>query len=166
MARLPVPGGDKNSWGDVLNEFLKEAHNSDGSLRDGSVTAAKLASDIQASLGGTFSKQWSVSGPVMVAAGDVDYIPATWIDVPTGYTAQILTVRATVTSGTNVSLRLNRNGSPFPGLTSIGVTPVSGPVTGLGLVITDGDVIAPVVLSTSGNPQNLTVMVTYKLTKA
>lgn len=33
MARLPQPGGDKGTWGTVLNEFLGEAHNTDGSLK-------------------------------------------------------------------------------------------------------------------------------------
>lgn len=33
MARLPVPGGDNNNWGTVLNDFLNTAHNPDGSLR-------------------------------------------------------------------------------------------------------------------------------------
>lgn len=34
MARLPTPGGDDGAWGDVLNDFLNQAHNGDGSLRD------------------------------------------------------------------------------------------------------------------------------------
>ena len=32
-ARLPQPGGDNGDWGDILNEFLLEAHNPDGSLK-------------------------------------------------------------------------------------------------------------------------------------
>lgn len=34
MARLPQPGGDQGVWGDILNDFLLQAHNSDGSLKD------------------------------------------------------------------------------------------------------------------------------------
>ena len=34
MPRLPQPGGDKGTWGTVLNEFLAQAHNTDGSLKD------------------------------------------------------------------------------------------------------------------------------------
>ncbi|HSE61122.1 MAG TPA: glycosyl hydrolase family 28-related protein [Candidatus Saccharimonadales bacterium] len=37
MTRLPVPGSDHNMWGDILNEFLKTAHNSDGSIKAGAV---------------------------------------------------------------------------------------------------------------------------------
>lgn len=30
MARLPTPGGDSGSWGDVLNAFLQIGHDADG----------------------------------------------------------------------------------------------------------------------------------------
>jgi len=33
MTRLPQPGSDKNTWGDILNEFLSTSHNGDGSLK-------------------------------------------------------------------------------------------------------------------------------------
>lgn len=35
MARLPRPGGDAGSWGDVLNDFLSQEHNPDGTLKRG-----------------------------------------------------------------------------------------------------------------------------------
>ena len=34
MSRLPAPGGDAGQWGNILNDFLMVAHNSDGSLKD------------------------------------------------------------------------------------------------------------------------------------
>lgn len=33
MARLPQPGSDENTWGEVLNDFLEIAHNTDGTLK-------------------------------------------------------------------------------------------------------------------------------------
>lgn len=33
MARLPIPGGDDGSWGDILNNFLRIEHNSDGTQK-------------------------------------------------------------------------------------------------------------------------------------
>lgn len=44
-ARLPVPGEDNGTWGDILNEFLQVSHNSDGSLiiSDGAITNAKVS---------------------------------------------------------------------------------------------------------------------------
>ncbi len=65
MARLPIPGQDNGTWGDVLNDFLSISHNSDGTLKpsavsaaggssgtpaDGSITKAKLVTSVQASL--------------------------------------------------------------------------------------------------------------------
>jgi hypothetical protein len=41
MARLPQPGSDSGIWGDILNEFLEVAHNSDGTLADTGVIASK-----------------------------------------------------------------------------------------------------------------------------
>jgi hypothetical protein len=53
VARLPVPGSDDGTWGQVLNDFLVVAHDSDGTLKagavdpsalqDGSVSNAKLS---------------------------------------------------------------------------------------------------------------------------
>lgn len=48
MARLPIPGSDDGTWGGILNDYLEQSHNADGSLKasaipDGSVTPAKLS---------------------------------------------------------------------------------------------------------------------------
>ncbi len=44
MARLPQPGGDAGTWGTILNEFLAESHNTDGTLKTNAVTPAALSS--------------------------------------------------------------------------------------------------------------------------
>jgi hypothetical protein len=49
MARLPSPGGDNNTWGDVLNDYLSQAHNADGSAIEASGTSKgviRLAGDL------------------------------------------------------------------------------------------------------------------------
>lgn len=40
MARLPTPGGDNGDWGRILNDFLKESHNGDGTLKAAAVNAS------------------------------------------------------------------------------------------------------------------------------
>lgn len=45
MARLPQPGGDNGTWGDVLNDYLSQTLKSDGSLKDNVVTTAAIAPD-------------------------------------------------------------------------------------------------------------------------
>jgi len=41
MARLPQPGGDDGTWGQLLNDFLGVEHNSDGTLKSSGSLAAK-----------------------------------------------------------------------------------------------------------------------------
>jgi hypothetical protein len=48
--RLPTPGADDGQWGNILNDFLSQAHNPDGSLQNGIVTKAKLVPTVQTSL--------------------------------------------------------------------------------------------------------------------
>jgi len=43
MARLPIPGKDNGTWGDVLNEYLSQSHKADGTLKDNAVTSNVLA---------------------------------------------------------------------------------------------------------------------------
>ncbi len=60
MARLPQPGADQGQWGAILNDFLLQSHDTDGSLADnsvtsshitdGSVTEAKLSTSVQSKL--------------------------------------------------------------------------------------------------------------------
>lgn len=171
MARLPHPGSDSGTWGDLLNAFLSEAHDSDGALKNGSITSVKLASDVQAAVANAVTevgldKQWIVSGPINVASGDIDYIIPVYISVPAGFTATITTVRSRINSGTNVSLRVVKNGVALTGLSAVTVTPAGVALTGLNLAVADGDQLAPLVNSTSGGPQNMTVMVGYNLSKS
>ncbi|TAH34248.1 hypothetical protein EYC59_03105 [Candidatus Saccharibacteria bacterium] len=71
MARLPNPGGDDGQWGNILNDFLGQAHDTSGTLKpdsvgtaqvqDGSLTATKL-SGTGASVGQVLSFDGSAVG--------------------------------------------------------------------------------------------------------
>lgn len=43
MSRLPNPGGDEGQWGDILNDYLSQAHNADGKLKDNVVASSTIA---------------------------------------------------------------------------------------------------------------------------
>ncbi|GEM_PF-3546682 len=43
MARLPIPGGDNNQWGNILNDYLSQVHTSTGALKSGVIGAGHLA---------------------------------------------------------------------------------------------------------------------------
>ena len=50
MARLPVPGGDSGNWGSILNDYLSQALNTDGTLKDGLIAESKLDAPTRAKL--------------------------------------------------------------------------------------------------------------------
>lgn len=42
MARLPNPGGDDNTWGQILNDYLLVSHDADGTLKADAVDASSI----------------------------------------------------------------------------------------------------------------------------
>lgn len=85
MPRLPQPGGDQGNWGTILNDFLVQAHNPDGVLRDasiptdafidGSITEAKLSTAVQTKLnssgGGAVDSVNGQTGVVTLTKADI-----------------------------------------------------------------------------------------------
>lgn len=71
MARLPVPQSDEGVWGELLNDYLSQAHASDGTIKpsavnsdaisDSAITASKLAASA-GSNGQVLAKNTGVSG--------------------------------------------------------------------------------------------------------
>ncbi len=45
MSRLPTPGGDRGNWGQILNDYLSQAHKPDGTLKDNAVSSASLTNN-------------------------------------------------------------------------------------------------------------------------
>lgn len=81
MARLPQPGADDGIWGDVLNDFLSQAHNPDGTLKPNTVDASMLQNN---SVSNSALQDSAVTAPKLSASG--------------GTTGQVL-VRDTTLSG-------------------------------------------------------------------
>jgi hypothetical protein len=50
MVRLPIPGSDDGTWGDMLNTFLDVSHNNDGGLLPSAVKAAGAITGINSAL--------------------------------------------------------------------------------------------------------------------
>lgn len=63
MPRLPIPGSDEGSWGQVLNDYLSVAHKSDGTLKDNSVAESSLSLGVQAKINAVAGAT-GASGPV------------------------------------------------------------------------------------------------------
>jgi hypothetical protein len=66
MARLPIPGSDKGTWGDVLNDFLLAEHNSDGSLKSSGSLAAKQDTLVSG------SNLKSINSTSLLGSGDIN----------------------------------------------------------------------------------------------
>lgn len=60
MTRLPIPGQDDGTWGDILNQFLSQSLNSDGTLKTSAVDAAAPVTSVN-----------TKTGAVVLAAADV-----------------------------------------------------------------------------------------------
>jgi hypothetical protein len=57
MSRLPVPGADSGTWGIILNDYLSQSINGDGTLSSTAVAKAELKVSIQTSNYGPGSTQ-------------------------------------------------------------------------------------------------------------
>lgn len=108
MSRLPQPGQDSGQWGAILNDYLQQAHNADGTLKasavgtsavaDGSITEVKLSSalatKINAAGGGgnttvadgsiTPAKLSSTNSPAASQLLSYDGTRFAWVNAPTG----------------------------------------------------------------------------------
>ncbi|HEY5695531.1 MAG TPA: hypothetical protein VIQ80_01725 [Candidatus Saccharimonadales bacterium] len=78
MPRLPIPGQDAGNWGDILNDYLSQAHGSDGSLKngvinathiqDGAISATKFnASDLDSQIAANINNSHSATNIALAA---------------------------------------------------------------------------------------------------
>jgi hypothetical protein len=108
MTRLPNPGQDEGTWGAILNEFLTASHNTDGSLRagtvntaaivDGTVTEQKLSSAVQTKL--------NVIAPVTSVNGSTGAVTLAKSDIGLGNVDNTSDVNKPVSSLTQTALDL------------------------------------------------------------
>lgn len=152
MARLPQVGGDSGNWGTVLNDFLTQAHNANGTLKPissseiqtGAVTTAKLA-DGAVSDAKLSSSNTPVNGQLLSYNGT----NFTWVAAPTGGADPIMggdisgnASTAQIVAGAVGSTELASNAVVTAKITDANVTQaklsVSGTVASGKLLSTDG----------------------------
>lgn len=69
MARLPQPGSDSGVWGDVLNEYLLQTHDSTGLLNSNIVGEANLTPAARAKLNAYATKAETASLSLVATSG-------------------------------------------------------------------------------------------------
>ncbi|MEJ0073241.1 MAG: hypothetical protein WDN27_04150 [Candidatus Saccharibacteria bacterium] len=80
--RLPIPGSDNGTWGDILNGFLQVEHNADGTLKKASDIATALSkanSSVQ-----TVNSKTPTNGAVNLTASDVSAVNTSQLGVAGG----------------------------------------------------------------------------------
>lgn len=78
MSRLPQPGSDDGTWGTVLNDFLVQAHNADGSLKQlNQSQITDLVSDLAAKASAAYvDTQVSGLNDDLATKADTSYVDA------------------------------------------------------------------------------------------
>ena len=69
MSRLPVPGSDIGTWGQVLNDFLSVSHDTDGTIKTNAVSVASIQDN---SVAGSKIQTSSVSASKLNITGGAD----------------------------------------------------------------------------------------------
>lgn len=113
MSRLPLPGGDDNTWGDVLNDFLSVAHNSDGTLK--AVSGSGAVRSISSVSTATVAAAATGTDYVYLVSGTTTLTLPTAVGNTNRYTA--------INSGSNTVTVNTTGGQTITGSASITIKP-------------------------------------------
>jgi hypothetical protein len=113
----------------------------------------------------TIPATYAWSGPVLVPSGATGFMPPLSFPVPSGQSAELIGVFASIRSGTSVTLAVNQNGSAVSGLSALVVT-TTGTYTAATTPpsIANNDQFAPVVSAISGTPDGLSLTLYFQIT--
>jgi len=100
MSRLPIPGSDNGTWGDILNDYLQVSHNTDGTIKP---TAVAAAGALQNEAAGFF---WS--GTVSASAGTFRLYNDSGV---TRVITKIRLTAATAPTGSSLVVDINKGGT-------------------------------------------------------
>lgn len=140
MARLPQPGSDQGTWGEILNDYLSQVHNSDGSLKHDIITEDHLEPSVAAKINIVAGQQGS-TGP----SGPAGPVGATGPQGPQGEPGPASTQGATGATGASGAAGSQGPSGPSGAQGPVGATGASGPaaanatVSAPGLVQLSGD---------------------------
>ncbi len=127
--RLPIPGSDDGTWGDILNDFLSQEHNADGSQKTLGVTkggtGATDAATARSNLGtiSTSDSRLSDARPMASPSADVSFNSKKAINVADPSNPQDAATKAYVDSTTSA-------GAPDATTLSKGIVQLAGDLGG------------------------------------
>lgn len=110
MARLPTPGSDNGTWGQVLNDFLAVAHTTSGTIKPNAVDSSAIQDN---SISGSKLQDGSVTSDKLTSTG--------------GSNGQVLTKNSGVGGGLEWT---SAAGSPDATTSSKGIVQLAGDLAG------------------------------------
>jgi hypothetical protein len=119
MARLPIPGADSETWGEILNEYLNVSHNADGTLQPAALTDA----------GAISSSTVTTKGDLLAGTGN-----ATISRLGVGAAGRLLTADPTQSTGLNWSDPTVDTAYPAAGYGLVAMTENPGACGGVGSI--------------------------------
>ena len=158
MSRLPQPGADDGQWGDILNDYLLQSHNADGSVKDdvvgtsnvqdGAITEAKLDSAVATKLNSTTDvsgkadKTTTITGAQSITGGG---------DLSTDRTLSLVGDSSTPGNDTYYGT----DGTGTKGFYSLPASGVQSVVAGNGITVDNSDSANPIVTATAGGKSRI-----------
>ncbi len=110
MARLPIPGSDDGTWGQVLNDFLDVAHDTDGTIKANAIDSSALQDN-------------SVSGTKLQDST----VTEAKLDIGSGTNGQVLTKNSATSGGLEWG---NASGAPDATTSTKGIVQLAGDLAG------------------------------------
>ncbi len=144
MARLPISGSDNGTWGNILNDFLRVAHNADGTLKDSMLTSQEF------SHGATL----------------IDPIVANVVIWQAAFNCTVTKVSAYRVGGGGATINARKNGSSTFLVIDLSVSTTNNWMSGGTLqnaTIAAGDSLEIMVTTLSGSPTQLAIQIDFVL---
>ena len=136
MSRLPIPGSDQGTWGGVLNDFLGQAHATDGTLKTASVGAPQLKTNsVTAAALAPDSVTTTAMAPSSVTSTELanNSVTAAIIADGTITEAQLDPTTQTSLTKATTSVQSVNGKTPISGLVTLAPADVSAEPAGLSL---------------------------------
>lgn len=140
MARLPVSGSDDGTWGNVLNEFLRVAHNADGTLKSSTLA------------GQEFSRGATLIDPVVSNV-------VVW-QAP--FDCVVMKVSAYRAGGAGATINARKNGGSTFLVTDLSVSTTNNWMAGgvvQNVAVAAGDSLEIMVTALSGSPTQIAIQI-------
>jgi hypothetical protein len=89
-----------------------------------------------------------------------------FVDLPSGWTAKIVSVRYKIRGGTSATFKMQDDGADITGFTSLSCTTTAAETAPTAVTIADASYLAPVITAVVGSPDNISISAVIEYTKS